>query len=538
MSDVEKDGTDENPETHDEDASLNPESGDLHDDLTIPPAAARTSADAPGVHDDATLPPKSGSGPFEDTVDMPASADGSAKAATDPGTRVRYFGDYELLDEIARGGMGVVYKARQVNLNRVVALKMILTGELASEEDVQRFYTEAEAAAKLEHPGIVPIFEIGEHTGQHFFSMGFIDGESLADQVKEGPLPPRDAASITKQVAEAIAFAHQNNVIHRDLKPANVLIDRNGQAKVTDFGLAKQTDAGAELTGTGQILGTPGYMPPEQAAGDTDRIGPGADIYSLGAVLYALLTGRAPFQSASVMDTLMQVLEKEPVAPRELNSAVDQDLETICLKCLQKEPGQRYQTAGELSADLERYLNGEAVLARPISQTARLWRWCKRNRTIATLTATVSSGVNWNVSPCIAPRTAQAAMRHSTIDLTMNVYTDPKLLDVKGALESLPSLPLDAARPEAQRATGTDDANSWLAPVLAPKPDKTSGSWATAGTTRVGDNTQDCQQQNDASVRSGKRKRPLSSADNGRQEVERKGLEPSTSALRTQRSPN
>jgi hypothetical protein len=262
---------------------------------------------------------------------------------------------------------------------------MILSGQLASQEDVQRFYIEAEAAAKLEHPGIVPIFEIGEHAGQHFFSMGFIDGESLADRVKEGPLPPREAASITRQVAEAIAFAHENNVIHRDLKPANVLIDRNGQAKVTDFGLAKQTDGGAELTGTGQILGTPGYMPPEQAAGDTKRIGPAADIYSLGAILYALLTGRAPFQSASVMDTLIQVLEQQPVPVRLLNPKIDSDLETICLKCLEKDPEHRYSSAMALTDDLSRYLDGESISVKSLNLVDRLVRTLQRGKQDAEL---------------------------------------------------------------------------------------------------------------------------------------------------------
>ncbi|MFP6764112.1 MAG: serine/threonine-protein kinase, partial [Planctomycetaceae bacterium] len=300
---------------------------------------------------------------------------------------MQYLGEYELLQEIARGGMGVVYKARQSRLNRIVELKMILSGQLASQDDVQRFYIEAEAAASLEHPGIVPIYEIGEHEGQHFFSMGFIDGAGLDVQVKDGPMAPREAAAVTQQVCEAIAYAHSQNVIHRDLKPANVLIDGTGQAKVTDFGLAKKTDADSGLTGTGQILGTPGYMPPEQASGETDTIGPAADIYSLGAILYALLTGRPPFQSANVMDTLVAVLEQEPVTPRQLNPALDQDLETICLKCLEKDAGRRYATTDELVAELGRYLNGEPIHARPIGKLERGWRWCKRKPALAGLVA-------------------------------------------------------------------------------------------------------------------------------------------------------
>lgn len=322
--------------------------------------------------------------PTERTISWDAEIPSSATVASAP----RMFADYEILSEIARGGMGVVYKARQTKLNRVVALKMILSGQLASRRDVERFHIEAEAAAKLEHPGIVPIHEIGEHDGQHFFSMGFIDGESLADRLKRGKLAPKEAAALTKQVAEAIAFAHKNAVIHRDLKPANVLIDADGQAKVTDFGLAKQTDdLGDGQTGTGDILGTPAYMPPEQATGDTKRIGTGADVYSLGAVLYALVTGRPPFQETSLLGTLRAVAEKEPSAPHELNSAIDADLETICLKCLEKDVDRRYESAQHLVDELGRYLNGEPIAARPLGNVSRMWRWCRRKPAAASLIA-------------------------------------------------------------------------------------------------------------------------------------------------------
>ena len=306
---------------------------------------------------------------------------------------VRYFGDYELLTEIARGGMGVVYKARQVKLNRVVALKMILAGQLANEADVKRFYVEAEAAAKLDHPGIVPIFEIGQHDGQHYFSMAFVEGESLAKKVANGPLPPREAAQLVQKVAEAVQYAHEHDIIHRDLKPANVLLDVNGQCKVTDFGLAKQMKADSGLTGTGQILGTPSYMPPEQAAGKIDDIGPAADVYSLGAILYCLVTGRPPFQAANPMDTLLQVLDQEPAPPRQLNPQVPLDLETIALKCLEKEPARRYAKAVDLAEELGRFLRGEPILARPVGVVDRTWRWCKRNRTVAGLTAAVASAL-------------------------------------------------------------------------------------------------------------------------------------------------
>lgn len=344
------------------------------------PGAAPTIASGLIPADDLTLPP------HRSSADEPTIASSSA-ATPNPqptiGDNIRYFGDYELLEEIARGGMGVVYKARQVNLNRIVALKMILAGQFAGQEDVQRFYTEAEAAAQLDHPGIVPIFEIGEHAGQHYFSMGYIEGRSLADRIAEGPLPCNEAASLLAKICEAMAYAHQRGVIHRDLKPANILLDADGQPKVTDFGLAKRTETDSGLTGTGQILGTPSYMPPEQASGKVEEVGPLADVYSLGAILYSTLTGRPPFQAASPMDTLLQVLEKDPIAPRQLNPALDEDLQTICLKSLEKQPERRYSSAQELWEELQRYLNGEPIVARPIGRIERAWRWCKRKPALA-----------------------------------------------------------------------------------------------------------------------------------------------------------
>jgi WD40 repeat protein/serine/threonine protein kinase len=305
-----------------------------------------------------------------------------ARAATTAGP-IRaggQFAEYDLLEEIARGGMGVVYKARHRRLGRLVALKMILAGQLASHEEVLRFQTEASAAARLDHPGIVPIHEVGCHDGQHFFSMGYIDGESLAQRIARGPLDPQEGARIVRQVASAMQFAHENSTIHRDLKPSNILLDSQDQPRITDFGLAKHVEAGSELTGSGQILGTPSYMPPEQAAGRADRAGPLADVYSLGAVLYAALAGRPPFQSANPIDTLLQVLNAEPVAPRQLNPKVPADLETICLKCLHKEPLRRYASARALADDLDRFLQGMPIEARPVSTIERAWRWHRRNR--------------------------------------------------------------------------------------------------------------------------------------------------------------
>lgn len=305
----------------------------------------------------------------------------------------RILGDYELLQELARGGMGVVFKAKHKKLNRIVALKMILAGELATASAMLRFRAEAEAAANLDHPGIVPIYEVGEIEGRQFFSMGFIDGGSLADRLKNGPLPNSAAAGLMIEIAEAVQYAHERGVVHRDLKPANILLAtassdsttrhlHSAIPKITDFGLAKRMES-AGHTATGEILGTPSYMPPEQASGKIQEIGPLSDVYSLGALLYATITGRPPFQAASVMDTLVQVLEREPLRPSALNPAVDRDLETICLKAMEKQPLRRYPSAVAFADDLRRYLANEPIVARRISATGRGLRWCRRNRTAA-----------------------------------------------------------------------------------------------------------------------------------------------------------
>lgn len=292
---------------------------------------------------------------------------------------VHYFGDYELLEEIARGGMGVVHKARQVSLNRVVAIKMILAGQLARPEDVQRFRTEAEAAANLQHPNIVAIHEVGEHDGQHYFSMDYIEGQNLGELTKDAPLPARRAAELLKTIADAMHYAHERGTLHRDLKPQNVLIDKSGQARITDFGLAKQIERDSGLTQTGAIMGSPAYMPPEQASGDHARVGPHSDVYSLGATLYKLLTGQTPFHGDSPIATLRKVLEDEPPRPTRLNPKVPPDLETICLKCLEKKPERRYRSALELSEDLGRFLNHEPILAKTVSPLRRGWLWLQRH---------------------------------------------------------------------------------------------------------------------------------------------------------------
>jgi eukaryotic-like serine/threonine-protein kinase len=304
--------------------------------------------------------------------------------------RVRYFGDYELLGEIARGGMGIVYKARQVSLNRVVALKMILAGQFASETEVQRFYAEARAAANLQHRNIVAIHEVGQHEGQHYFSMDYIEGKSLAQIVRENPLPADKASAYLKTIAEAIEFAHRQGTLHRDLKPSNVLIDSFDEPRITDFGLAKRIEGTAQITVTGPITGTPSYMPPEQAGAYDGKVSPASDVYSLGALLYDLLTGRPPFLGENLVVTLNQVLNSEPVAPRLLSPEVPPDLETICLKCLEKDPTRRYPTAAALADDLGRFLRHEPITARPVSQWERGWRWCKRNPMVSSLSAAIA----------------------------------------------------------------------------------------------------------------------------------------------------
>ncbi len=304
----------------------------------------------------------------------------SPATATVPeaGVRLKYFGDYELLEEIARGGMGVVWKARQTSLKRDVALKMIRAGALASPEEVERFLREAEAAANLQHPNIVAIHEVGEHNGQHYFSMDYVAGRDLGAIVKDGPLAPQRAARYVKIIAEAIHFAHQRGTLHRDLKPQNVLIDAADQPRITDFGLAKIMKDDSRLTQSGVVMGSPSYMPPEQAAGRNGDIGPASDVYSLGAMLYELLTGRPPFRGATALATLREVMEAEPVAPRRLKADIPPDLETICLKCLEKSQSARYPTARALAEELDRFLKGEPIQARPASAVRKVVSWTRR----------------------------------------------------------------------------------------------------------------------------------------------------------------
>ncbi len=320
-----------------------------------------------------------------------------------PAAAPRQVAGYEILGELGRGGMGVVYKARQLKLDRLVALKMILAGAHAGEHDRERFRTEAEAAARLQHPHIVQIHEIGEHDGRPYFSLELVDGGTLAQKIGGTPQPAREAAALVATLARAIHYAHQQGVIHRDLKPANVLLKHEGERikdekqqattpassfllhlssltpKIADFGLAKKMDSAAGVTGSGVILGTPSYMAPEQASGNSKNIEPAADIYALGAILYELLTGRPPFRAETALDTVIQVVSEDPVPPSRLNPKVARDLETICLKCLEKQPRKRYGSAAALAEDLQRFLDGKPVQARPVGNAERLWRWCRRH---------------------------------------------------------------------------------------------------------------------------------------------------------------
>jgi WD40 repeat protein len=311
----------------------------------------------------------------------PASTDGPAELPIVAG--------YEILGELGRGAMGVVYKALQFNLNRLVALKMVLAGGHAAATDLVRFLAEAEAIAQLQHSHIVQIHEVGKHGGLPFLSLEYVDGGTLTQKLLGEPQQPREAARLIERLARAVHFAHQHGIVHRDIKPSNVLLTSDGVPKITDFGLAKRGAVGTGMTQTGAILGTPSYMAPEQAEAKKE-IGPAADTYSLGAIFYEMLTGRPPFRAPTPLDTVLQVISEEPVPPRQLQSKVPRDLETICLKCLQKDPRKRYASAEELADDLARFLADQPIVARPVGRLERAWRLCRRNPVIAGMTAAVA----------------------------------------------------------------------------------------------------------------------------------------------------
>ena len=334
----------------------------------------------------------------------PTTAPGSDRDADTlaRGNLVRYFGDYEIRRELGRGGMGVVYEARQVSLNRPVALKMVRAGLLAGDDELRRFQNEAEAVALLDHPGIVPVYEVGAHDSQHYFSMKLVPGGSLVPLMPRYRDDPRAAARLVAEAAEAVAHAHARGILHRDLKPANILVDDQGRPHVTDFGLAKKVEADVELTQSGAILGTPAYMSPEQASGRRGAVTTASDVYGLGAVLYALLTGRAPFGGDSVVETIDAVRNRPPEPPRQLNAALPRDLETICLRCLEKDPRRRYPTAQALADDLRAWLDSRPIAARRVGPAERAWLWCRRRPAVAALSAAVALAVVGGAAATIA----------------------------------------------------------------------------------------------------------------------------------------
>jgi serine/threonine protein kinase len=343
------------------------------------------------------------------------------------------FGDYELFEELGRGGMGVVYRARHNSLDRIVALKIVLGGSAATRADLARFRGEAETAARLNHPHIVPVYDVGDRDGLPYFTMRYVPGSTLAHRLADGPMQPREAAELLAPIARAIAHAHDQGVLHRDLKPSNILIDDEGQPFVSDFGLAKRllpelsdddpTQLLRPVTQTGAILGTPGYMSPEQAAGRRGVIGPSTDVYSLGAILYAMITGRPPFQAASPVDTVMLVLEQDPISPQVLNPRVDRDLEMISLKCLQKPIELRYASAAELADDLEAYLADEPVSARSSRVTQILTRAFRETHHVGVLE-------NWGL----------LWMLHAVVLLTLCVTTN--IFQLSGVTARWPYLAL------------------------------------------------------------------------------------------------
>ncbi|HYG76825.1 MAG TPA: serine/threonine-protein kinase [Planctomycetota bacterium] len=344
------------------------------------------------------------------TVSMDGSAPHSSGAEAPVLPAILRVGEYDLIREIARGGMGVVYEARHTQLQRTVAMKMILSGQFAGSNQLIRFRTEAEAAANLDHPHIVPIYEIGSYEGKPFFTMKLLSGGSVAQKIGEYSKDPRRTAALMLKVSRAVHFAHQRGILHRDLKPENILLDDSGEPAVADFGLAKRVDESPAEPGTGpsqgvtqsgSVIGTPAYMAPEQAAGNNKRITVAADVYSLGAILYELLTGRPPFSGKSLLDLLMKVQTEPPEPPRKVNPKADTGLELICLKCLEKDPAQRYVSAEALAQDLERWLNGEPLSVNPANVLFRLVHWTRTHIRAAVWAASIGAVIAFALNTLI-----------------------------------------------------------------------------------------------------------------------------------------
>jgi WD40 repeat protein len=378
-----------------------------------------------------------------------------APAQTTPGQEQAEVPGYQVLEELGRGGMGVVYKALQAGLNRLCALKMILAGGHADHDDLLRFRTEAEAIARLQHPNIVAVYEIGEHDGLPFFSLELCSGGNLNRKLAGTPIEPDEAAKLVRTLSVAMQAAHEANIIHRDLKPANVLLTADGTPKITDFGLAKKLDAGDSPTATGALMGTPNYMAPEQAKG-MRNVGPATDVYALGAILYECLTGRPPFKAATSFDTLLQVVSEEPVPPSQLNARVPADLQTIVLKCLLKEPGKRYGSAWELADDLGRFLAGEPIRARPVGRLERLGKWVRRNPMVASLAAAVAVALLLGSSVATVFAVLASANAVLANEKAADAQREADRADGEARRASLAAIRADREAKEAKRLAGQE----------------------------------------------------------------------------------
>src|SRR5262245_10042190 len=357
----------------------------LENGLGLLPDAQVTARDASTITGTAV----DNGGSAENVEANAATAAGHSKKAARPVEALGELGDYELLEVVGRGGQGVVYRAHQKSLNRTVALKMISVGSWATEAHLKRFRREAEAAASLEHPGIVPIYEVGESDGSCYFSMRFVEGGQLDEVVRRTPMSIRQAAELMAKVARTVHYAHAHGILHRDIKPGNILLDAKGEPHLTDFGLARLVESESSVTHTLDVLGTPSYMAPEQAVGNNAAVSSVTDVYGLGAVLYQLLTGRPPFAGGTTYETIKLLEDTEPRQPRLLNPKIERDLSTICVKCLEKDPKRRYSSALALAEDLERWLKHEPIQARRTGIIARSRKWVRRNPTSALLVACV-----------------------------------------------------------------------------------------------------------------------------------------------------
>ena len=392
----------------------------------------------------------------EEAGDPPDAAPGSRTGDSRSGGQVlERFGDYELIEVLGRGGMGIVYRARQIRLNRVVALKMIPHERLPGEAEIKRFRAEAEAAASLDHPHLVPIYEVGEHEGRHFYAMKLLAGGSLAERISnlQSQISNGEAATLLAIIARAVHHAHQHGILHRDLKPSNILLDEQGQPQVADFGLARRLDGDSSLTLTGGVVGTPNYMAPEQAEGKSRQLTTAADVWSLGAIFYQLLTRQLPFPADTPLETMRHAREVEPKRPSSIQARVDRDLETICLKCLEKEPQKRYGSAEALAEDLERWLRHEPIRARPAGLWEQGLKWGKRHPARAGLLGVALAAPALIIAVLLV---YQARLRHEhslTLDERNNAFRQEQR-----ATNALARAETEAARAEseARRAAQTE----------------------------------------------------------------------------------